>query len=391
MLKGTFQGSGRQTTRNKKLFISLLRAGDFIMQRPLMNSQSMDHEVHVLVNDEFQQLKALYPEFTFHFFPRQELQALINQPHTSLLKPFENLRGLMADLNDEHFDEVINLTHNRLSAYLMDQLEAPVKRGLQFKDDRFLPMENEYQKYFNETFSQNQRSNIHYVAILAKSLGLAIPRLHAADDRSDKRTVYLQVLTSDEKKNWSLHKWMGLMDQLKNQFPLLKFKVLAAPFELEKLKGYFNPQDLEVTSLFELREQLKEARMLITGDTSAAHLAAETKTPCLVLSLGSSDPTKTSPWMFGSWVMTTTTACGPCPHSTPCSQKTHECGENLKISAVMSVFRGTQTDKQNFGLITPAILFRTEYDKNHVLQLKPYSATGGFYDERKSGTVPASA
>ena len=393
MLKGLLQkGNPSRSARAKKLFISLLRAGDFIMQRPLMSSQvSEGHDVHVLVNDEFQQLKALYPEFTFHFFPRQELQSLINQPHTSLLKPFENLRELMTELSEQRFDEILNLTHNRLSAYLMDQLEAPSKRGLQFQVDRFLPLENEYQKYFNETFSQNQRSNIHYVSILAKSLGLAIPRLQAAEDRSNKRTIYLQVLTSDEKKNWSLHKWMALVDQLKNQYPLMKIKVLAAPFELEKLKGYFNPQDLEVTSLFELREQLKEARMLITGDTSAAHLAAETRTPCLVLSLGSSDPTKTSPWLFGAWVLTTNTACGPCAHSSPCSQSTHVCGENLKINSVMSVIRGIENDKQTFGLIAPAILFRTEYDINHVLKLKPYSATGGFYDERQSGAVPAGA
>lgn len=375
----------------KKLFISLLRAGDFIMQKPILASQAANHEVHVLVNDEFQQLKALYPEFTFHFFPRQELQMIINQPHTSLLKPFENLRALMANLNEERFDEVLNLTHNRLSAYLMDQLEAPSKRGLQFSLDKFLPLENEYQKLFNEVFSVNQRSPIHYVAILAKSLGLPIPKMSQAEDRSDKRTIYLQVLTSDEKKNWSLHKWMALLSQMKMQFPQYKVKVLAAPFEFDKLKTYFNPQDLEVTSLFELREQLKNARMLITGDTSAAHLAAETRTPCMVISLGSSDPTKTAPWMFGAWVLSAKTACAPCVHSFPCSQKTHLCGEDIKVSSVMSVLSGIENDKHNFGVLGSTILFRTEYDMHHIFKLTPYSSTGGFYDERKSGTVSASA
>jgi ADP-heptose:LPS heptosyltransferase len=374
-------------SRKKKLFISLLRAGDFIMQRPLMASQAIEHEVHVLINDEFQQLKSLYPEFIFHFFPRQELQALINQPHSSLLKPFENLRELMSDLNSENFDEIFNLTHNRLSGYLMDQLSAQVKRGLQFKDDKFLPLENKFQAYFNETFSTNDRSSIHYLAVLAKSVGLAVPRLYAAENRFDKNTVYLQVLTSDEKKNWSLHKWMALFQQLKTQHPQFKYKVLAAPFELEKLKAYFNPQDLEVTTLFELREQLKSARMLITGDTSAAHLAAETRTPCLVLSLGSSDPTKTSPWMFGAWTITTATTCAPCRHSSPCSQKLHLCSEDLKFSTVLSVFNGIQSDRQNFGLIAPAILFRNEYDLHHVLKLKAYSAIGGFYDEGKSSSL----
>jgi ADP-heptose:LPS heptosyltransferase len=373
----------------KKLFISLLRAGDFIMQKPLMASQSLNHEVHVLVNDEFQQLKALYPEFQFHFFPRQELQSLINQPHTSLLKPFENLRHIMSELNDECFDEVINLTHNRLSAYLMDQLRANQKRGLQFNEDHFLPMDNSHQRYFNEVFSTNQRSNIHYVAVLAKSLGLPIPKLPAKDDRSECRTVYMQVLTSDEKKNWSLHKWMALHEQLTRHYPQYRFKILAAPFEIEKLKQYFNPQDLEVTSLFELREQLKKSRLLITGDTSAAHLAAETKTPALVLSLGSSDATKTSPWMFGAWILTTQTACAPCVHSSPCSQKSHLCGEDLKVSAVLSVFNGIESDRQSFGLLGSAILFRTEYDLHNILKLQPYSAMGGFYE--RTSTVPTGA
>ncbi len=375
----------------KKLFISLLRAGDFIMQRPLLLSQASDYEVHVLVNDEFKQLKHLYPEFTFHFFPRQYLQSLINQPHSSLLKPFEKLRYLMRQLSCNNFDEVINLTHNRLSAYLMDQIDSPVKKGLQFKEGHFLPLQNEFQKYFNEVFSQSQRSTIHYVAILAKSLNLPIPRLHAAENRSQKKIVYIQTLTSDEKKNWSLHKWRVLLDQLRLQYPEYQFKVLAAPFEIDKFKSYFKTQDLEVTSLLELRDQLRNARMLITSDTSAAHLAAETKTPCLVLSLGSSDPTKTSPWMFGAWIMTTATGCAPCSHSVACSQKSHLCGDDLKISAVMSVFRGIESDRQSFGFIKPAILFRTEYDIHYILKLKPYTPTGGFYDERKSSTISAGA
>lgn len=361
----------------KKLFVSLLRLGDVIMQKPLIEAAGVGHEIHILINDEFAQLAQLYPQFKFHLFPRKYLQTLINRPETSLLAPFEELRYFMTDLNKHGFREAVNLTHTKLSAYVMDQIEAPVKRGLEFQKDRFKAFDNSAQKYFNETFSGNTRSQMHYLASLAKSLELAIPRLKNVEDRRNYNTVYLQVLTSDSKKNWDLQNWQELAVRLAHIQPEWNIKVLCADFEVEKIKGYFSDDQIEVASLLEVREKLGTSRLLITGDTSIAHLAAETCTPAIILSLGSSDYTKTMPWIHGHWILTAEIGCAPCPHGSQCSQALHECAEAIRVTSVLSVVNGLERDQFAYSLAQPEVLYRTEFDTQVGMKTVNYSNVGG--------------
>jgi len=361
----------------KKLFVSLLRLGDVIMQKPLIESAGVGHEIHILINDEFAQLAHLYPQFKFHLFPRKYLQNLINRPETSLLAPFEELRHFMTELNKHGFREVVNMTHTKLSAYVMDQIEAPIKRGLEFQKDRFKAFDNDDQKYFNETFSSNTRSQMHYLAALSKSLALPAPRLKNVEDRRSYDTVYLQVLTSDAKKNWHLQNWQELAIRLNQIQPDWKIKVLCADFEVEKLQGYFSEDQIEVASLLEVREKLRTSRLLISGDTSIAHLAAETSTPAIILSLGSSDYTKTMPWIHGHWILTAEIACSPCSHSVQCSQALHECAESIRVSSVLSVVNGLERDQYAYSLAKPEVLYRTEFDPQNGMKTVNHSNVGG--------------
>lgn len=361
----------------KKLFVSLLRLGDVILQKPLIEAAGLGHEIHILINDEFKQAAELYPQWKFHFFPRKALQTLINKPETSLLAPFEELQNFMTELNRENFQEAINLTHNRISAYLMDQIQTPIKRGLEFQSDRFKLFENTWQSYFNEAFSDARRSHVHYLSALAKSLELPVPRVGMVEDRSDKNTVYFQVLTSDEKKNWSLKNWKALADRLNRIKPEWTIKILCAQFEVQRVRSYFSNDQIEVTTLLETRQKLKSARLLVTGDTSIAHLAAEVKTPTLVLSLGSSDYTKTMPWSHGNWILTSEVPCAPCPHSTPCQRTQHDCAEGLRVSTVLGVINGLDRDQYMFSVAQPENIYRTSFDTQFGIKLENHSILGG--------------
>lgn len=351
----------------KTLFISLLRAGDFIMQVPLIRSAGMKEDIHVLVNDEFRQLAELYPEFHFHFFPRKELQDLINDQTASLLDPFYKLDRFMKKLNTQKFDRVVNLTHNRISAYLMDSLNASVKKGLTFSENSILPMTNSWQVMFNKTFSENQRSEAHYLTALAKSLDLTIPAVRAVDDRSHKKHVYLQAFTSDEKKNWSLSNWSQLHARLQKARPDLNFYFLASTQEVQKLEQLIDSKWIVECRLFEAREKLAEAAFFITCDTSLAHLAAETQTPMAVLSLGSSDYTKTMPWLHGAWVISADVGCSPCKHSQKCHQETHLCGVSLKVSTVLQVIVQALSDRFEMSVALPERVFRMQMNINQGL------------------------
>jgi ADP-heptose:LPS heptosyltransferase len=342
------------------LFISLLRAGDFIMQSPLIRANLKRGKIHVVVNDEFRQLQSLYPEFQFHFFPRQLIQKAINDSSSSLLSPYLILQEFIQELKLTPWNEIYNLSHTWLSAYLMNEVEAPIKKGLQHNGQNFIPFNNKWMEFFNDRFSENKRSPYHYLTVLSQALDLVVPPVQLKDKR-DSGEILFQCFTSDRKKNWPLDRWADLFKRLQKSRPEYDVKILCSPTEFNDLKAFFPESSLKVTSLIEARDLIKSARLLVCGDTSMAHLAAETRTPVLTLSLGSSDLTKTAPWQQGAFVMTATTSCSPCLHASQCPYTVTACGESLNVRSVLSAALAQLEDRNFISLAEPERVFRMEY------------------------------
>jgi ADP-heptose:LPS heptosyltransferase len=342
-----------------QLFISLLRAGDFIMQVPLMRSSMRSGKVSVVVNDEFQQLQELYPEFEFYFFPRNRIQKSINDSSTSLFHPYKILEDFISELKIKTWHKVYNLSHTKISAFLMSNIDAEIKKGLQHNGQNFMPFNNEWMDFFNDRFSDNQRSPYHYLTVLAQSLDLSVP-VPQPKEKRESGDILFQCFTSDRKKNWSLDKWSDLYKRFKNSRPGISIKIICSPSEANSLKAFFPESSLLVSSLTDARNYMKSARLVICGDTSFAHLAAETQTPVLMLSLGSSDLTKTSPWQQGAVVMTATTSCSPCLHSSNCPYTVTQCGDFLKVRSVLSAALAQLEERDFISLAEPERVFRME-------------------------------
>ncbi len=355
-----------------RLFISLLRAGDFIMQVPLMRAALRQGKVHVVINDEFTQLSGLYPEFEFHFFPRSRIQRVINDSRSSLFQPYVVLQEFINELSSVAWDEVYNLSHTRISAYLMTEIRAKCKKGLQHDGHDFISFSNQWMSFFNDRFSQNLRSPYHYLTVLSQALELPVPIPQHKEKRESGKILF-QCFTSDIKKNWPLDRWAELYKRMKNSRPDLDIQVLCSQSEVSSLVPFFPESILQVTTLSEAREKMKSARLLICGDTSLAHLAAETRTPVLVLSLGSSDLTKTAPWQQGAFVLTAETACGPCLHSSQCPYTVPNCCELLKVRSVLSAALAQLEDREFISLAEPERVFRMECQLRYGLIPKEIS------------------
>ena len=125
----------------KILVLSLLRAGDLVMQRPLfaaIKEQSKDCELHILINDEVSWIAPILKEVDHvHIFPRKLLQNLIGEANHNIFRASLELSNFLLKFNEQNFDEVMNFTHNRLSAYVAEEVSAPIKRGLFTEGPRF--------------------------------------------------------------------------------------------------------------------------------------------------------------------------------------------------------------------------------------------------------------
>ena len=359
----------------KILVVSLLRLGDFIQHCHLIRQAcaiNPDLEIHILLNEPVAIGAKLFPELKKVFlFPRTSLQQMIGSAQQNIAAPVHEILRLVDQLNFENYDQIWNFTHTRLSAGICELVDAPIKKGLVAKGSQFEPFVNEWMRIFNSEFPQRTQSYFHYIEYLAGIMGIpvSIPGVH----NSDSDLILIQPLTSDEKKDWGLHQFRMLIDQLYARFPKFRIQVLGAEFERSRLEGFFHDSELAVVSLIEAQKLLSHARLLITGDTSMLHLASHERTPSICLALGSSDPYRTSAFLAGSIVLQPQVKCGPCHHASRCSERTHLCSEKLHAHD-LTAFVEAFLNNDEYGMEAifsgkPIKIIQTQ-DRNGLLDMR---------------------
>lgn len=321
------------------LVISLLRLGDLILQRPLLvalRKRFPEGEIHLLLNKQFAQSEFLFAGLAdrFIYFDRETLQKSCGEKEYNIFWGVHSLKETVAELNQAKYDFVYNFTHNRLSAHLAGLIHARQRLGIYSDRGVFFGLTNPWIQFFNNFFGRPEAEGFHYTEILAKAMGLSLPPPSASRRLpAGKRTLVLQPLTSDPKKNWGLQNHLALLTALQEQGGY-EVKVLGAPFEEAALRKVFPSESLFICDLENAAALLQEASLLISGDTSIKHLAAHYDVPVLELSLGSSQPLQVGAYSNNAVILQPRVPCGPCPHSSPCSQIRHTCGEGLSVPSV---------------------------------------------------------
>ena len=323
----------------KILVLSLLRLGDIIQQEPLLRGlrQKNPHaEIHLLINKQFANVERIFEGVVdkYIYFDRASLQQGLGEAAYNILWSYKQVENLIKDLNGEHYDKAINLTHNKLSAYLLGALEIPEKRGLHQEDGRFQGLNNRWIRYFNDRFSGNQKSLFHYVELLGRGFDIPVKTVEAAQTKKRSKLVLLQCLTSSEKKDWGLERFKQLKRTIEISLVDYEVCVLGASFERDTLLSVFSESDLLICDLAEARKHLQNAALLVTGDTSIKHIAAQVGTPIVEIVIGSSDVSKTAAFASRSIAVQTQAACAPCGHSGKCTQISHLCAEDVTVEKV---------------------------------------------------------
>lgn len=326
----------------KILIVSLLRIGDLLAHNQLVGrikKQIPGAEIHVLINDFCREASSCIPGITgWHIFPRTYIQEIVVKRIQSTSKAELVLEEMLTQLNGNKFDLILDCTHNRQSVAIMKLLDAKEKRGTKFGVSN-KPAQR-WSVYLNEIVATEKNVPFQLIDALSASLGFSnSASLRKAHDRVDKSGICLQVLTSDQKKNWSLRQWKELIIGLQLAFPLKKLTVLCAPAEIETIKGMFATLNIEISAgtFLQTKEFLASSELLITGDTSIQHLAASAGCPILSLFLGGADVTKTAPYCDGAYLLKSLETCQPCWHSDPCSREQHFCSINLQSDDVLNI------------------------------------------------------
>ena len=335
----------------KILVVNLLRLGDIIASTPVLKGIQAKYpgaDLDLLINSQFKMVSPLLKDVhKVHLFPRNNLQGGLVDADQSLLGPYDELSNFIDQVNQENYDLVINLTHNKLSGWICSLLEAKRHEGLCFFNPNKPYFGSSWFRYLNDFAHERSETPFHYTDIFKSALSLDFKdcEFDLIFDKAAqvKDQIVFQVLTSDHKKNWGLESYKNLIQTFISECENTNMVILAAPSEKEALSSWlatFEDQsriELYVCSLSDALYKISESRMLVTGDTSIKHLACATETQILEISLGSSQFKRTGAYREGAVIVHPKTECWPCQHSDDCIKNSHECAEDIEVQAVVDV------------------------------------------------------
>ncbi|PWU14775.1 MAG: hypothetical protein C5B49_12675 [Bdellovibrio sp.] len=373
--------------RLKILVLSFLRLGDFFQQAHLLRAMT-DDEIHVSGFDELAPAVPLFPEWRFHLYPRRQFH--LQDQRRPWYRGAYLLEQLIESLDRESFHKIYNFTHTRFSARLMDCLRGGEKVGVQFAEGRaagWTPALRE----FNDQWIETSFPRLSYIDFLAEALSLPSPPLVEARPLAGtppqtgaqphlQRPVWLQPLTSDDKKNWHLSSWRELCQRLDGL-------IVGAPAESDILRRHFPDCKIAALSLLEMKRQAEDCRLLISGDTSVLHFAVLFGIPTLGLFLGPANPRKTAPRQRGAHVLWPQAPCSPCFHSGTCHQARHHCAERLRADQVFSVAESIIHGK-NPSPTKEFTLIRIEENHLHQIQTIETHVAGSVGGKAATGVPP---
>jgi ADP-heptose:LPS heptosyltransferase len=377
----------------KILVVSLLRVGDIIMSAPViagLRARYPHSEIHLLVNSQFKGLAPLLnaPPFAtvdrMIGFDRELMQKGLGSPDVPVFYSFERLVSLVDMLNGEGYDLAINLTHNRLSGWLLSLIEAKNKNGLYFDSQGRASFGSSWFRHLNSQVDAEGRETFHFADFFKFALGFEeLPTLSTCLSETEKGRkeaqavldrfpndvdglLAVQALTSDSKKDWGLDRFADTVTRFAARHPRSGVIILGAPFEKTKLEPLIscltgrgiNAQLAPVgfEAAFSL---LKQVRLLLTGDTSIKHLASAAGTPVVEICLGSADPYRTGAYRHGSIIVMSKEACAPCSHSKACHRDRQFCSSRIPVDLI-SMVASEAFEGRDFQLSAIAREYRDE-------------------------------
>jgi ADP-heptose:LPS heptosyltransferase len=328
----------------KVLFVQLLRLGDVLMTEPVVRAyraQHPDHVVDVLVNREGLKARPFIAGVrSWHAFDRDRLQFLLADPHSGIFEAHDLLYELVQKLNGERYDLVVNLTQTRLSGYLCRMIRASARWGLVLDAGERVEFGKAWFRHLND--EDSDLAPFHFNDVFLQALG--VDRAPFPERGSSSSTeILVQASTSDRKKDWSNEHWARMIQTLLRRLPDHRVVLMGAAWEWPALVGLRDAIGVServeamACSLEDASARLRQARALVTLDTSLKHLGVLAGLPIVEISLGSSQPYRTGPYTHRGLVIQAAVPCGPCPHRSPCGQVSHVCGEALAPESVAQV------------------------------------------------------
>jgi ADP-heptose:LPS heptosyltransferase len=359
--------------------VHLLRLGDVLMIEPVLKALKEEYpndQLHLLVNKQFSQIKDVLGNTVDEvlFFDRARVQNALGEAQAPSLEAYDIVKQTVRRLNEEKYDEVINLSQNRLSGRLVELIECNVKFGLQLNNDNQAKFNSPWFNYLEDHVAGQAKSLFHYVDVMAGGSGVT-NSVTTSSNSAVAKDAYLcvQTCSSETKKTLSQKQWIDVLQKTANATGL-RLVLFAGPSEqaivgeiVDALNKNHVKAEMLSANLTDTLESIANSSGLLTVDTSIKHLAAKTSVPIVELAMGSSAPEFTGVYRDNALIISSKESCAPCPHSKPCSQSSQLCANGFESNVISSlVNHWLKGDVAKVKLIASNVRFQLKVEQTKL-------------------------
>jgi heptosyltransferase-3 len=309
------------------LVLQLARLGDIYQTWPVLKAlkrQNPNAELHLLTREKFAAAAPSAPGLVDQHWlldTRSVLAPLIDEK-PSIDASLDVLSQFCDEVRSENYDRIVNLSFSAFSSYLAKELSSPCSEiaGYSRFSDGYLSIPDDGSAYFYAQVGVGRPNRLHVTDLFAYVAGVELTESdwdcssteeRVPFDRTDD-TVVIHVGASSLGKTLSSSKWLsvvkGLLASWPGQIVLIGAKEEAAfAGNIAAVSGPRKPTNLVgQTDLDEVFEIVREARLLIGGDSGPMQMASLANTPVLNISLPVVSFWETGPRAKGSRILTAT-------------------------------------------------------------------------------------
>ena len=257
---------------------------------------------------------------------------------------YKYLESILSELKDRNYDLLINLSHSKLSAFMISYLKIINMRGFGCDANGDRVTLDPWMQYFGIEPFNRQLNPFNLVEIFTRSAGVAPEenpiRLLTGGDGIDSVSKFfeidganteelligIQAGSSLEGRRWPPESFAkiadGLVENLGAKIILLgvnsEKKLSEKIISLAKHKNRIT--DLAgKTNVDQLTALVSRCSYLITNDTGTMHVAAAVGTTIIGLFFAHAHPYETAPYSPGHLIFHARIPCAPCSYGVECN------------------------------------------------------------------------
>ena len=398
----------RYAEKTKVLLVNITRLGDMLQATPTIAGIKMENpsaHITVLVEKQFEAVCHCIPNIdeVVSIDLGMTMRSLAREGE-GIIDAYDYLTEVVRDLRSRNFDYCLNMSSSAYTALLLKLVGVKRHGGWSSDDDGYRVIESDWAKLFaTSVFHHNRQFNsLNLVDVFRCSADVErhpdslLINLNDADKEAALKLiaeagftargplVALQAGASQEKRQWSTEHFVRLARMLREKIDA-RLVLTGAKKEAEIVdpivKSCSDPNVVSLvgkTNIPQLACVLKEAKLLITGDTGPMHMSVAVGTPVVSMFLASAYGYETGPYMEGCIVLQPVIGCGPCNPNKLCARP--DCHDQISPELVATI--SAMRIKEDVRAIPPdladpsrVIVYRSFFDAHGFLDLEPLNAT----------------